>query len=206
MLMLYKAQNDSTLKFHVKSVVESRPPDEFIRAGFRKAPALQITDDEGVAHEDDIVDYLERYAPRREYDDDAEDAVADLFRVFACYIKEANKDERALNTELLRLEKHLMSRGTRFLSADEPRAIDCLILPRLHSLRVAGRALKGYEIPNELQHVYEYLRSGYALQMFRTSAASDQEIILHWDARHPSLSVVQRTNLARQQPRYSFSI
>lgn len=31
MLMLYKAQNDSTLKFHVKSVVESRPPDEFIR-------------------------------------------------------------------------------------------------------------------------------------------------------------------------------
>ena len=31
-----------------------------IQAGFRKAPALQITDDEGVAHEDDIVDYLVR--------------------------------------------------------------------------------------------------------------------------------------------------
>ena len=35
-------------------------PAFWIQAGFRKAPALQITDDEGVAHEDDIVDYLVR--------------------------------------------------------------------------------------------------------------------------------------------------
>lgn len=35
-------------------------PKFLIQAGFRKAPALQITDDEGVAHEDDIVDYLVR--------------------------------------------------------------------------------------------------------------------------------------------------
>ncbi|EYB98587.1 hypothetical protein Y032_0130g1551 [Ancylostoma ceylanicum] len=176
MLMLWKAEKDPNLTFDVKTVNESRPPPEFREAGLRRAPALQISDDTAFNVEDEIMEELENYGPSRERASEAEDATADLFRTFAFYIKDIKKEPTALLGELQRIDQYLASRGRRFLAGDEPSHIDCVVLPRLHSIRIAAKALKEFDIPSEYSSLWAYMKNGYGLKSFTTSCPSDQEI------------------------------
>ncbi|VDM72261.1 unnamed protein product, partial [Strongylus vulgaris] len=139
MLMVWKSEHDSNLKFDVKTVNESRPPPEFKELGLRRSPALQITDDTATSVEDEIIEELDKYGKVREQATEAEDATADLFRVFAFYIKDIKKEPTALLHALQRIDQHLASAGTRFLTGNEPAHIDCVVLPRLHSIRITAK-------------------------------------------------------------------
>ncbi|KAK6736745.1 hypothetical protein RB195_019442 [Necator americanus] len=183
MLMLWKSEQDPNLKFDVKTVNESRPPPEFKEAGLRRAPALQISDDTAFSVEDEIVEELDRYGNARKRAPEAEDATSDLFRIFAFYIKDVKKEPTALLGELLRIDQFLASVGTCFLAGNEPSHVDCVVLPRLHSIRIAAKALKDFDIPSEYSSLWSYMKNGYQLKSFTTSCPSDQEIILYWSDR-----------------------
>ncbi|KIH59186.1 hypothetical protein ANCDUO_10595 [Ancylostoma duodenale] len=149
------------------------------QAGLRRAPALQISDDTAFNVEDEIMEELEKYGPRPERASEAEDATADLFRIFAFYIKDIKKEPtvrciQALLGELQRIDQYLASRGRRFLAGDEPSHIDCVVLPRLHSIRIAAKALKEFDIPTEYSSLWAYMKNGYGLKSFTTSCPSDQ--------------------------------
>ncbi|CAD6196998.1 unnamed protein product [Caenorhabditis auriculariae] len=208
MRLLFHARHDASLKFDVKTVNDNRPPQDFKNTGLRKPPGLEVADEEPLQQVDDILNFIDRLQPVYKADMDAEDATADLFSKFAWYIKEVNHDPKSLNTELLRIEKHLEAHESRFLSGDELSHIDCLVLTRLHSIRIAAKELKNYEIPAELKLIWRYLRDGYAEEIFRISCPSDQEIVLHWSDRPdtPSVSPQRRAQLAREQVAFTFSI
>lgn len=83
---------------------------------------------------------------------------------------------QALNAELIRLDRYFDNINTRFLAADHLTHLDCYILPKLHTIRIALGALKGYEIPSNLHNLWSYMKSGYAMESFRKSCPSDQVI------------------------------
>ncbi|KHJ81510.1 hypothetical protein OESDEN_18804 [Oesophagostomum dentatum] len=177
MLMLWKAEHDPKLKFDVKTVNEARPPPEFKELGLRRAPALQVSDDTAFSVEDEIIDELDKYGALRKRAVEAEDATSDLFRIFAFYIKDIKKEPTALLGELQRIDEFLASAGTRFLAGDEPSHVDCDVLPRLHSIRIAAKALKDFDIPSKYSHLWAYMKHGYEWESFNTSCPSDQVIL-----------------------------
>ncbi|VDM93025.1 unnamed protein product, partial [Onchocerca ochengi] len=201
----------SYYRFSVKTVNEAKPPAEFREASLRHAPALQHGDDLILSHQDEIIDYIDRKfpIPSLKYEcSAASDATANLFRSFAFFIKEVNIDPKALNTELTRLDRYIDDISTSFLAADHLTHLDCYILPRLHTIRIALSALKEYEIPTNLHNLWNYMKRGYAMESFRKSCPSDQEIILYWAERPdtPNLTSQKRSHLYRQKTTYSWDI
>lgn len=76
--------------------------------------------------------------------------------------------------ELRRLNNFLKKREYIFLIANYPTYLDCLVLAKLHTLRIAGKFLKDYKIPKYLERLWEYLYNGYKLDAFKKSCPSDQ--------------------------------
>uniref|UniRef100_A0A1I7VC76 GST C-terminal domain-containing protein n=2 Tax=Loa loa TaxID=7209 RepID=A0A1I7VC76_LOALO len=212
MILIEKSLHpDSDLTFSVKTVNEAKPPPEFREAGLRHAPALQHGDDLILSHQDEIIDYIDRQFPIPSLKCEcsaASDATANLFRSFAFFIKEVNTDPKALNMELIRLDRYLDDIRTSFLAADHLTHLDCYILPKLHTIRIALGALKGYEIPTNLHNLWGYMKRGYAMESFRKSCPSDQEIILYWAERPdtPNLTSQKRSQFYRQKTTYSWDI
>ncbi|MFH4981532.1 hypothetical protein AB6A40_008241 [Gnathostoma spinigerum] len=198
-------------KFNARTVNEAKPPKEFRQAGLRHAPALQDGDDIAYSHPDEILDYIDRIYPRPSLKSDnpaAEAATANLFHAFAFFIKEVNNDPKALEAELTRLDRYLGECGTQFLTSDHLSHLDCYILPKLHTIRIAASALKQFEIPANLHNLWSYMGRGYVTSAFRKSCPSDQEIILYWADRAdtPSLSVQRRKELFRQPSTHTLTL
>ncbi|PIC44670.1 hypothetical protein B9Z55_004961 [Caenorhabditis nigoni] len=213
MRCLFHAKHDKSIKFEVKTTNVNKKSQEFKETGLRRMPGICADDEESgetqtFETEDEILDFLEFLEPKRGDDEEAENATCDLFRQFARYVKDVEHKDTCLNTELLRLDKYLSEHGTRFLLSDDVAHLDCLVLTRLHSIRIAAKALKNYEFPSDLTYLWDYLKSGYDLEMFRLSCPSDQEIILHWTELKdtPNLSAKERAKLVRDEPIYSFSV
>lgn len=242
MRCLFHAKHDENMKFDVKTINVNKKSDDFKATGLRRVPGICAVDEseetETFETEDEILDFLEFLKPKRADDEEAENATCDLFRQFARFVKDVehkdtvrlqllarpnNPEFQALNTELLRLDKYLSEHGTKFLTSDEVAHVDCLVLTRLHSIRIAAKvsplresapygqffqALKNYDIPSELSHVLAYLKAGYETEMFRLSCPSDQDIILHWCELKdtPNLSSKERAKLVRDEPVYTFSV
>uniref|UniRef100_A0A8R1IEC1 Chloride intracellular channel protein n=1 Tax=Caenorhabditis japonica TaxID=281687 RepID=A0A8R1IEC1_CAEJA len=212
MRCLFHAQHDPTIKFDVKTINVNRKSDDFKQTGLRRVPGIYANVDNDDAEtfetEDEILDFLEFLKPSRGDDEDAENATCDLFRQFARFVKDVEHKDTALNTELYRLDKFLSDRGTKFLLSDDLAHIDCLVLTRLHSIRIAAKALKNYNIPTDLTHLIAYIRAGYETDQFRLSCPSDQDIILHWCELKdtPNLTAKDRAKLVRDEPVYSFSL
>jgi len=210
MILILKGENPSC-RFEVVTINEAKPAADFRDAGFRHAPALEHGPDVAISHPDEIVEYIDRTYPHpslRSDDTEAEAATADLFRAFCYFVKEVNKDPKGLLNELYRLNQYLESSGKKFLTGDSPKHIDCIVLPKLHSIRIAARALKDFEIPVDLHHLWRYLQAGYAHPAFNQSCSSDQEIILYWADRKDTadLPVSKRSQLSRQKPTRTMTI
>jgi chloride intracellular channel protein 2 len=44
---------------------------------------------------------------------------------------------------------------------DRPDHLDCQLLPKLQHIRVAARALRGFDIPLEMKTLWRYLGNAY---------------------------------------------
>uniref|UniRef100_A0A914YY74 GST N-terminal domain-containing protein n=1 Tax=Panagrolaimus superbus TaxID=310955 RepID=A0A914YY74_9BILA len=210
MILLLKAQNPDC-RFNVRTLNEAKLPQDFKNYGMRHAPALTHGEDIAISHPDEIVEYIDHIfpSPSLKYNNpEADGATADLFRAFCYFIKEVNKDPKALLNELYRLDQYLAHSEYRFLTSDKMQHIDCNILPKLHGIRIASRALKNFEIPVDLNYVWRYLHEGYQQEAFRKSCSSDQEIILYWAERKdtPDLPAAKRSQLSRQKPIFTMEV
>uniref|UniRef100_A0A0N5AFC8 GST N-terminal domain-containing protein n=1 Tax=Syphacia muris TaxID=451379 RepID=A0A0N5AFC8_9BILA len=206
MILVQKSLDpESGLTFRVRTVNESKPPLEFRQAGLRHAPALQHGDDTTISEQDEIMDYIDKQYPLPSLNfnsPSASKATANLFRAFAFFIKEVNNDPKILTAELTKLDNYLSESDTLFLADNHLTHLDCDVLPKLHTIRIAAAALKNYEIPKNLHNLWTYIKRGYETDAFRRSCPSDQEIILYWADKldTPNISSAKRSELCRQKP------
>uniref|UniRef100_A0A914Q1H1 CLIC N-terminal domain-containing protein n=1 Tax=Panagrolaimus davidi TaxID=227884 RepID=A0A914Q1H1_9BILA len=210
MILLLKSQNPSC-RFNVRTLNEAKLPQDFKNAGLRHAPALTHGEDVAISHPDEIVEYIDQTfpTPSLKYNNlEADGATADLFRAFCYFIKEVNKDPKGLLNELYRLDQYLAHNEYRFLTSDRMQHIDCIVLPKLHGIRIASRTLKDFEIPVDLNNVWRYLNEGYQHEAFRKSCPSDQEILLYWSGRKdtPDLPAAKRSQISRQKPTFTLEV
>ncbi|CAG0899245.1 unnamed protein product [Darwinula stevensoni] len=198
------------LKFGVVYVNLARPPKDFRSRGFSRVPAIW-DGEQGLDTPDDIVAYVDSHWPKPDLscdDPEAEIAVKNLFSRFCFFVKEVSKDSGPLRTELERFDAYLQRGKHRFVRSDDLCHLDCEVLPKLHHLRVALAALKGFQLSSGLSGIWRYLHAAYSNDAFVKTCPSDQEIVLHWADRPdtPNLSREKHALLTRQEPKFSFDV
>lgn len=214
MVLMLKASECRELKFRVATVPKSGLPDEFRDHGLRNLPAI-IHGNEAIDTVEEIIEYIDSAYPEPTVagvDLNVDKLTRNFFAKFCYYIKAVAKDAAGLRSELERLDDFLKYRheGRKFISGDHLTQLDCEILPKLHHLRVAGKALKGFEIPAKFTGIWGYLNSAYNDEFFVKTCPPDQEIILHWSDRPdtPGLSYEAHSLLTKASlsSRYSFDV
>ncbi|XP_026277665.1 chloride intracellular channel exl-1-like [Frankliniella occidentalis] len=215
----------------VVPVNTAKPPKEFSDLDLRlRLPVLHIilaTETDGLEpldSSDDIVVALESKYPgglcacSSQCEAEADQASRDFFSKFCFLVRGVAKESSHLESELQTLDKFLQdSSGERgeggFLCGSSPSLLDCEILPKLHQVRVAAQALKGYSIPAHFSALWRYLYAAYSCPAFTESCPPDHEIILHWlehcgtpEAMKQSRKLLSQIGSERHQPSYSFSI
>ena len=210
MVLLAKADGGA-LTFTVTTVNVARPPPEFRRVASRLPAVLHGA--EVLTDPDEMAAYVDTHFPIPPLAADsyaATDACRDVFSRFSFFIKDVSHSSAPLLAELARLDAFLAAAGTRFLCADSPSHLDCLVLPKLQHIRVACGALKGLDIPCHLVALWRYLAAAYDSELFRRTCPADAEILYHW------LSKPELAGLGKQRehalliddttPVFSFSV
>ncbi|XP_074654844.1 chloride intracellular channel protein 2-like [Tubulanus polymorphus] len=183
MILLLKADDDS-LSFRVTTVNPAKSPPEFKKLSNR-LPTL-VHGNEVRKNSDEIIEYIDETFPKPSlaYDDrNAESVCLEVFSKFAYYLKEVSRSPTQLITELGKINEFLDAVGTRFLCGDHLTHLDCLMLPKLHHIRVTVKAYKDFEIPAEFRALWRYLKNAYETDTFQKSCPSDQEIVYYWSEK-----------------------
>uniref|UniRef100_A0A0N5A3G9 GST C-terminal domain-containing protein n=1 Tax=Parastrongyloides trichosuri TaxID=131310 RepID=A0A0N5A3G9_PARTI len=211
LFMVLKLLNqEGLLEFDVRTLIPGKNNDALKNEGLISLPGITSYDDStAICQSDEIIFYLQRkynHSLILKDDEDSKKVIEDFFRHFCYYIKNATKESKNLTYELRRVNNFLKKRRNNFLVGDHPTYLDCLVLAKLHTLRIAGKFLKGYEIPDYLETLWEYINRGYSLDAFRKSCPSDQNIILFWSEKQgtPKLNETFKVKLCNMTPVYSF--
>ncbi|XP_039271871.1 chloride intracellular channel protein 1-like isoform X2 [Styela clava] len=125
----------------------------------------------------------------------------DIFAKFSAFIKfngdrrseDAKKREQGLVAALRKLDNYLKKpldheidadsddnegESTRnFIDGSYMTIADCNMLPKLHIIRIAGKALADFEIPPEFTGIHRYLHAADQTEEFVQTCASPEEII-----------------------------
>ena len=125
--------------------------------------------------------------PLLETTDAAVGAFAGCFKAFAIMM-ENNDDSKqpeiaaALTKKLACLDAHCKDSGPEspFLCGKRISAIDCKCLPLLYHIDIAGETLKGYTIPDELEHLHTYKKYGFATKAFKISSYPADAVLDGW--------------------------
>ena len=143
----------------------------------------------------EIEDHLEQMFPdpklkfaRNEDDGGASRAEGRVFQKFSAYMrnKDSDIDEKLrgfLIDELNRLNIYLGSGGKihgKFLAGDQMMQPDCVLLPKLHQLKVALNFYKNFQIPEQYDRVLAYLSSAEEEEIFTGTRCEDEEILQFW--------------------------
>jgi len=169
-------------------------------------------ENEIVSDPDEMIQYIDRlfHYPPMSYDNAAAArACRDVFSKFSFFVKDVSQSADPLIAELVRLDNYLMEAPHRFLCRDLPDDLDCLMLPKLQTIRVVTAVLKGFEIPAQLRGLWRYLAAAYETPAFRNSCPSDQEIVEQWQSKPecPSLSKEAAARYSTEgPPRHSFDV
>jgi len=124
------------------------------------------------------------------YTGPALDACSGIFPKLATLLK--NKDQtkvESLKTDLLnelaKLNKYLENdtENGKYLIGDDIAEIDCMLLPRLRHVKVAGGHFAGLEIPDEMTDLHRYIEEANKNDIYRATCCPDEEIVKGW-ARH----------------------
>lgn len=207
-LLIKNAEND--VQFKVATVNLAKPPDIFRKLTLRRVPAL-LHGDESLDNIDEIVQYLDDTFPTQNllYNDvDADKCCKDVFQKFCFYIKEVSKDPSQLEAELAKIDSFLASRNSKYLCGEHMTHLDCEMLPKLHQIRIAAKALKEFDIPPKLKSLWSYLNRAYNNDVFKQACPANQEIIIHWAEKPetPNLSMEEKARLSREAPKFSFDV
>ncbi|KAG8200716.1 hypothetical protein JTE90_022326 [Oedothorax gibbosus] len=209
-MILFIKSSQGLLQFKVATVNFAKPPEMFKKLTLSRVPAM-VYGDTALDNVDEIIQYLDDQfpTPSLDYDDaDADKCCRDVFQKFCFYIKDVSKDASQLEAELTRIDDVLGSKTSRFLCGDQMTHLDCELLPKIHHIRIAAKALKGFEISPKLKNLWMYLERAYSDDVFKQTCPADQEIIVHW-AEKPetkNLTMEEKARLSRELPKFSFEV
>lgn len=135
-----------------------------------------------------IADYLDKIRPKPKLVclSKATNAAGDkVFLKFSAFIKNRIKsnDEKlaqALTDELGRLDAFLATSPGCFLDGDDLLHPDCVLLPKLHHVRVAAKHYKDYDIPESLSYVHAYLLAADSHPVFASTKPANDAIVEGW--------------------------
>ncbi|CAH8628822.1 unnamed protein product [Dicrocoelium dendriticum] len=112
-----------------------------------------------------------------------EEVFEDLYINLMNYIRYDHRTP-LINT-LTKVNDFLRQKGERYLLDDYVTYPDCQLMPKLQHLRVAGRAYKGFDVPEHLTHLWAYVKQMYETRAFTCSCPSDRDILLHYQEKDP---------------------
>eukprot|EP00794_Sanderia_malayensis_P000554 gene554-1211_t len=145
----------------------------------------------------EIEDYLEGKLPephlkfaRGEDDRGASQAEGRIFQKFSAYMrnKDIDADEKLkgfLIDELSRFNNYMGSSKKfpgKFLGGATMMQPDCVLLPKLHQLKVALNFYKNFQIPDRFEHILAYLKAAEEEDLFTGTRCEDDEILQFWSA------------------------
>jgi chloride intracellular channel protein 2 len=82
--------------------------------------------------------------------------------------------------QLANIDQLLSQRASRYLLGASMTEYDCELMPRLHHIRIAGQHLLGFDIPNNLTYLWNYILTAYRTAAFVESCPADQDILHHY--------------------------
>ena len=152
-----------------------------------KVPIIQHGENV-IADSNAIADYLDKIKPKPDLvnKSKATNAAGDkVFLKFSAFIKnkiKANDEklQQGLTDELGRLDNFLSYSPGLFLDGDDIQHPDCVLLPKLHHVRVAAKYYKKYEIPEGFKHVHAYLAAADAHPAFASTVPPDDAVVEGW--------------------------
>ncbi|CAH1229810.1 chloride intracellular channel protein 4-like isoform X1 [Branchiostoma lanceolatum] len=194
-----------------------------------KIPFLMIDGEEPITDVTEMANYLEKrlappmYPKLEPNNPEAAMAGTEIFQKFSKFIKNSSQaDEerlqRALYISLVQLNEFLIRRlpdeidddtdenspsERKFLDGDQLTHPDCNLLPKLHHVRVATKALKGFEIPQDLTGLWRYLNSAYETEEFKKTLYPDEEVTKTWQKHMESSAQMSRGNAVHVAPKAS---
>ena len=190
MILDLKAKSGA-LTYDVITINMARPPTEF-KKWANRLPVLKHND-EILVDNDEILQYVDESfpMPSLKYDNMIAHSVGlDVFAKFSYYVKQVSHSPINLLKELQAINDYLETSNTKFMCRDELCHLDCLMLPKLQHIRVAAKAFKDFEIPDDMVGLWGYLGNAYRNDTFRKTCPSDQEIVYEWESKQetPELS------------------
>lgn len=179
---LYLLAEMKTITLKCTTVDMSRPPADF-RSNFEAAqPPILIDGGVAVLENEKIERHIMKNIPGGHNlfvpDPEVSKKIENLYSKFKMMLM--NRDEstkKNVTTVLSRIDQMLQNKGTRFLTGDTLCCFDCELMPKLQHIRVAGTFFCDYEIPDELVHLWKYMKEMYQLDAFNQSNPADQDII-----------------------------
>ncbi|CAG0889140.1 unnamed protein product [Cyprideis torosa] len=205
---LYLLAEMKTISLKVTTVDMLKPPPDF-RSNFEATPP-PILIDNGVAVLDN--ESIERHIMKNipgghnlfVRDIEVSKKIENVYNKFKIFL--TRKDEHSKNvlmSHLKKIDEHLASKGTRFLTGDTMCCFDCELMPKLQHIRVGGKHFLDFEIDSSLTHLWKYMKQMYSLDAFTQSCPADQDIINHYKIQ---LGVKMTKHEELESPTYTASI
>jgi len=179
---LYLLAELKTISLKITTVDMKRPPADF-RSNFEAAqPPILIDSGVAILENEKIERHIMKNIPGGHNlfvpDQEVTRKVENVYSKFKhMLIKRDDASKRSLTSMLAKIDEMLGSKGTRFLTGDTMCCFDCELMPKLQHIRVAGWSFCQYEIPEELTHLWKYIKEMYQLDAFTQSNPADQDIL-----------------------------
>lgn len=182
---LYLLAELKTISLKVTTVDMQKPPPDF-RTNFEAThPPILIDNGLAILENDKIERHIMKNIPGGYnlfvQDKEVATLIENIYtKLKLMLVKKDESKNNNLLTHLKKINDHLTSRDTRFLTGDTMCCFDCELMPRLQHIRVAGKYFVDFEIPNHLTSLWRYMYNMYQLDAFTQSCPADQDIINHY--------------------------
>lgn len=128
----------------------------------------------------------------------------DLYKNFNLFLQNPSSDGKKLLSDLRNLNSHLEMQETPFLTGPSLAYADCVLLPKLQHIRLAGEQYRDFKIPEEFTAIWDYMERGYQTTAFSATLPSDQDIVKHYEMRAAGKGIKGRPTLQKQT--YTMSV
>jgi hypothetical protein len=179
---LYLLAELKTISLKITTVDMKRPPADF-RSNFEAAqPPILIDNGVAILENEKIERHIMKNVPGGHNlfvpDQEVIKKIEDVYSRFKhMLMKRDENSKKAITNILSKINAMMGQKGTRFLTGDTMCCFDCEFMPKLQHIRVAGRFFCDYEIPEDLVHLWKYIKEMYQLDAFTQSNPADQDII-----------------------------
>jgi len=198
MITCLLGENQDDIDFKVFTVQADCPPKNFASGWSKKYPVVMVNSGRNKSGQDisglmyDTFEELELFfeSINRECPElkrknlpnqTAMGVVENLYKYFNHFI--SGQAEKALVTELRKLNEYLEGQDTKFLVDNVLSFADCHLLPRLQHIRVASKAYRDFDIPKEFTYLWRYLNNAYQQDAFKSTMPSDQDIVFFYEKK-----------------------